>query len=36
MERFATGITIVTTVDSGGRWWGFTAGSFSSLWIDPR
>jgi flavin reductase ActVB len=35
MARFATGVTIVTTADGGGRWWGFTASSFSSLSIDP-
>lgn len=35
MARFATGVTIVTTTDSDGRWWGFTASSFSSLSIDP-
>ena len=35
MARFATGVTIVTTVDADGRWWGFTASSFSSLSIDP-
>jgi len=33
--RFATGVTIVTTADPDGRWWGFTASSFSSLSIDP-
>ncbi len=35
MARFATGVTIVTTADPEGRWWGFTASSFSSLSIDP-
>jgi flavin reductase ActVB len=35
MARFATGVTIVTTADSAGCWWGFTASSFSSLSIDP-
>jgi flavin reductase ActVB len=35
MARFATGVTIVTTADVHGRWWGFTASSFSSLSIDP-
>jgi flavin reductase ActVB len=35
MARFATGVTIVTTADPGGAWWGFTASSFSSLSIDP-
>ena len=35
MARFATGVTIVTTADRGGHWWGFTASSFSSLSFDP-
>jgi flavin reductase ActVB len=35
MARFATGVTIVTTADRDGRWWGFTASSFSSLSTDP-
>jgi flavin reductase ActVB len=35
MARFATGVTIVTTADTDGRWWGFTASSFSPLSIDP-
>lgn len=35
MARFASGVTIVTTADRGGRWWGFTASSFSPLSIDP-
>ena len=35
MARFATGVTIVTTADSDGRWWGFTASSLSSLSVDP-
>jgi flavin reductase ActVB len=35
IARFATGVTIVTTADPDGKWWGFTAGSFSSLSIDP-
>jgi len=35
MARFATGVTIVTTADADGRWWGFTASSFTSLSIDP-
>ncbi len=32
---FATGITIVTTIDAGGRPCGFTANSFSSVSIEP-
>ena len=35
MARFATGVTIVTTAAADGRWWGFTASSFSPLSIDP-
>jgi flavin reductase ActVB len=35
MARVASGVTIVTTADQGGRWWGFTASSFSPLSIDP-
>ena len=33
--NFATGVTIVTTVDSDGKPCGFTANSFSSVSIDP-
>src|SRR5690606_31545892 len=33
--QFATGITIVTTVDEGGQPHGVTATSFSSLSLDP-
>ena len=35
MASFPTGVTIVTTVDAGGRWWGFTATSFCSLSLRP-
>jgi flavin reductase ActVB len=35
VARFATGVTIVTTADQDGRWWGFTASSFSALSVDP-
>jgi flavin reductase ActVB len=35
MARFASGVTIVTTAGADGRWWGFTASSFSPLSIDP-
>ncbi len=32
---FATGITVITTVDEGGHPVGFTANSFTSLSLDP-
>lgn len=32
---FATGVTVVTTVDASGRRWGMTANSFSSVSLDP-
>jgi flavin reductase ActVB len=35
MTRIATGVTIVTTSDASGRWWGLTASSFTPLSIDP-
>ena len=35
MTRFASGVTIVTTSDSTGRRWGFTASAFASLSLDP-
>lgn len=35
MARVATGVTIVTTSDASGRWWGLTASSFTPLSIDP-
>jgi flavin reductase ActVB len=35
MARVASGVTIVTTASADGRWWGFTASSFSPLSIDP-
>ncbi len=35
MARFASGVTIVTTVDEDGAQWGFTASAFSSLSLDP-
>jgi flavin reductase ActVB len=35
MASFPSGITIVTTVDAAGRWWGFTATAFCALSIDP-
>jgi flavin reductase ActVB len=35
MSRFASGVTVVTTVDSAGKPWGFTASAFSSLSLNP-
>lgn len=35
MASFPSGVTIVTTIDSDGAWWGFTATSFCSLSIEP-
>jgi len=35
MARFASGVTIVTTLDGDGDLWGFTASAFSSLSLDP-
>ena len=35
MARFASGVTVVTTRDSGGEAVGFTASAFSSLSLDP-
>ncbi|MQA10261.1 MAG: flavin reductase [Pseudonocardiaceae bacterium] len=35
MASFPSGVTIVTTTDRGGAWWGFTATSFCSLSADP-
>ena len=35
MARFATGVTIVTTADTDGRWRGFSASSFTPVSIDP-
>ena len=35
MTRFASGVTIVTTSDTTGRRWGFTASAFASLSLDP-
>jgi flavin reductase ActVB len=35
MARFASGVTIVTTVDENGTSWGFTASAFSSLSLEP-
>ncbi|MDT3442977.1 flavin reductase family protein [Pseudofrankia sp. BMG5.37] len=35
MALFPSGVTIVTTTDHTGRWWGFTASSFCSVSMDP-
>jgi flavin reductase ActVB len=35
VSRFATGVTILTTADDNGQWWGLTASAFSSLSLDP-
>ncbi|MEU9982380.1 flavin reductase family protein [Streptomyces sp. NPDC050856] len=35
MARVPTPVTVVTTVDTSGRRWGFTASSFTSLSLDP-
>ncbi len=35
LGRFASGITVITTVDSGGRDHGMTASAFSALSLDP-
>jgi flavin reductase ActVB len=35
MATFPSGVTIVTTADTAGRWWGFTATSFCSVSMDP-
>jgi flavin reductase ActVB len=35
MAHFASGVTVVTTVDADGRPWGFTASAFSSLSLEP-
>ncbi|MFJ8816278.1 flavin reductase family protein [Amycolatopsis thermoflava] len=35
LASFPSGVTIVTTADRDGRWWGFTATSFCSVSMDP-
>ncbi len=35
MAEFPAGVTIATTSDADGRWWGFTASAFCSLSLDP-
>lgn len=35
LGAFATGVTVVTTLDTKGSAWGFTANSFTSVSLDP-
>lgn len=35
LGSFVTGVTVVTTVDSSGRWHGMTVNSFNSVSLDP-
>ena len=35
MSQFASGVTVVTTVDGDGSPWGLTVSAFSSLSLDP-
>ncbi len=35
MGSFAAGVTVVTTVDEGGKLWGLTATAFTSVSMDP-
>jgi flavin reductase ActVB len=35
LAAFPSGVTIVTTVDAEGTWWGFTATSFCALSLRP-
>ncbi len=35
MGRFPSGVVIATTLDKGGKRWGFTASAFSSLSLSP-
>ncbi|MFK7888189.1 MAG: flavin reductase family protein [Gammaproteobacteria bacterium] len=35
LGTFATGVTVVTTLDANGKPWGFTANSFTSVSLDP-
>ena len=35
LKQFATGVTVVTTLDGGGALAGFTANAFSSVSLDP-
>jgi len=35
LGSFVTGVTVITTVDPDGRWWGLTANSFTSVSLNP-
>lgn len=35
LGSFVTGVTVITTVDETGRWWGLTANSFTSVSLNP-
>jgi flavin reductase (DIM6/NTAB) family NADH-FMN oxidoreductase RutF len=35
LGQYATGVTVVTTVDADGRWFGMTANSFTSVSLNP-
>jgi flavin reductase ActVB len=35
LASFPSGVTVVTTADADGRWWGFTASSFCSVSMEP-
>ncbi|QRP50414.1 flavin reductase family protein [Amycolatopsis sp. FDAARGOS 1241] len=35
MASFPSGVTVVTTTDDDGKWWGFTASSFCSVSMAP-
>ncbi|MEO9132521.1 MAG: flavin reductase family protein [Sphingomonas sp.] len=35
LGRFATGVTVVTTVDDAGKYYGVTANSYNSVSLDP-
>lgn len=35
MARFPAGVTVTTTTDPQGAWWGFTANAFSSVSLEP-
>jgi flavin reductase (DIM6/NTAB) family NADH-FMN oxidoreductase RutF/DNA-binding IclR family transcriptional regulator len=35
LGSFVTGVTVITTVDDEGKWWGLTANSFTSVSLNP-
>lgn len=35
LGAFVTGVTVITTVDADGLWWGLTANSFTSVSLNP-